>query len=602
MKNVKRITSFIALILVFTLSISFLSGCTLVKDYSLNKALENSRKAGSFSAVTQLSLELDPKIFDEILVDLDSAVFSSTPLKRIIVGSLNNPVVITVSRFAPSTAVGQVQASALFTYTELDEYGEISSSANYTVEAWLDYDFSSNENLKSDLYITIPSFDNSTTEIRSRGARYYSLDLLEHQELNKFLAALISFQANPNITVLNDTFPMDVFLGYLDNTKVEQDVYTVVLSAEQLSQSLTLLVNYVFTDDNVKTLMNIFEKDGVSDSQTSETARVKEYFLAKILKITEHLGFSQNETGTPAVSYKFTLTKKPFALFNPNAAQYISAREMEVNLNLNFRALASDFNLGDKNFTLQPKASQDDDYISDDKLAEASKEFSFKPVNIPVNSYKVKVKTSTTYVSHNTLGNEGNIGSTKKNTIDLNDKFTELYKTKTEGLKNSLLGVLKASAKDAVPVSDPENPTSAEPSVTTPPAVSYDPVTVNPLKIKSSITIAGKKAEFTSDNEPVLVNEQIMLPLRTVFDLLGGTVSFDKTSGVGVLVGKYNNYEVSLIVNSPTAIVNGSSVQMPHPVFIMNDLTFVPLRFVTDAFKLSMDFKKENDVFVIDIK
>lgn len=593
MKKVKRFISFTALFLVITLSTSFLSGCSLVKDYSLNKALENSRTAKSFSAVTQLSLELDPKIFDEVLTDLDSAVFSSTPLKKIMVGLLNNPVVITVSRFAPSSAAGQVQASALFTYTQLDEYGEISSSANYTVEAWLDYDFSSNENLKSDLYITIPSFDNSTTEIRSRGARYYSLDLLKHPELNKFLAALISFQANPNITVLNDTFPMDVFLGYLDNTKVDQDTYTIVLSSEQLNQSLALLVNYVFTEDNVKTLMNIFDKDG--NSEAASASGVRDYFRDKILKITEHLGFSQNEAGTPAVSYKFTLTKKPFALFNPTAAQYISSREMEVNLNLNFRALASDFNISDKNFTIKPKVSPDDD-SPEDANNSAAKDFSFNPADIPVNSYRVKIKTTTNYISHNTLGAEGNIGSTKKNTIDLNDKFPELYKTKTEGLKNSLLGMFKASEKNG---SSPNSPSASTPE---PPAGSYEPVVVNPLKIKSSITIAGKKAEFTPVNEPVLVNEQVMLPLRTVFDLLGGTVNFQKTNGVGILVGKYNDYEVSLIVNSPTAIVNGSSVQMPHPVFIMNDLTFVPLRFVTEAFKLSMDFKKENDVFVIDIK
>lgn len=617
MKNTKNFMKFIALLLVLSVSVLSISGCSLSKDYSLNKALENSRKASSFSAVTQLSLELDQKVLDDILVDLDSAVFSNNVIKRIIVGSINNPVVISTTRFAKSSTVGQVQASALFTYTELDEYGEISASTNYTLEAWYDYDFSSNESLKSDLYITIPSFDNKTAEIRSKGARYYSVDLLQHPELNKILAVIIGMQTNPNITILNDTFPVDVFLGYLNNTKIDDDTYAVTLSPDQLNQSITLLTNYVLTDDNVKSLLSLFSKE--SDSQLSDSVRVKEYFHERALKITEHLGFSKNEAGVPAVSYKFTLTKKPFALLNPNAAQYISTRDMEINLNINFRALASMFGITEKAFTIESRMSNDEDLQASENKVTSINEFNFKAVNIPVDSYKVKIKTSTTYVSHNSLGDSGNIGSTRKNTIDINETFSQLYKTKTDTLKNNLLGILRASSKDAVPIADPKDqqgttanpPAESTPVVTEPPAATTsplpppapapDPIEVNPVSIKSSITVKGNQIVFAQGAEPVLVSEQIMIPMRTIFDVLGGSVSFEKVNDIGILKGKYKTNEVSLTVNSPTAILNGNIVSISHPMVIINDVTFVPLRFITDAFDLSMDFKKENDVFIINI-
>jgi formylglycine-generating enzyme len=73
-----------------------------------------------------------------------------------------------------------------------------------------------------------------------------------------------------------------------------------------------------------------------------------------------------------------------------------------------------------------------------------------------------------------------------------------------------------------------------------------------------------------------------MVPMRAIFEWLGAEVSFD--SATGLITAKRGEQVVSLKPGDRTATVNGESKTMSAPAETRQGRTFVPLRFVAEAF------------------
>lgn len=101
------------------------------------------------------------------------------------------------------------------------------------------------------------------------------------------------------------------------------------------------------------------------------------------------------------------------------------------------------------------------------------------------------------------------------------------------------------------------------------------------------ITVYLNGIELYFDSEPVIKNQSAMVPIRKIFEVLGAKVKWDdKTkTATASLKGK----EVSVSIGSEMAVVNGSKFQMETAPFIHNDITLVPLRFVSE--NLNADVK-----------
>ncbi len=99
-----------------------------------------------------------------------------------------------------------------------------------------------------------------------------------------------------------------------------------------------------------------------------------------------------------------------------------------------------------------------------------------------------------------------------------------------------------------------------------------------------------------TDVAPVIKNNRTLVPIRFVTEAIGANVSWDgKLRKVTI---KLNNNIVELFINKNTAYVNGSPRQIdpnnPKVVpIIMHNRTFVPLRFIMEAFgaKVGWDAK-----------
>ena len=74
----------------------------------------------------------------------------------------------------------------------------------------------------------------------------------------------------------------------------------------------------------------------------------------------------------------------------------------------------------------------------------------------------------------------------------------------------------------------------------------------------------------------------VMVPMRAIFEWLGAEVSFD--SATGGITAKRGEQVVSLKAGSKTATVNGETKTMSTSAESRNGRTFVPVRFVAEAF------------------
>ncbi len=93
------------------------------------------------------------------------------------------------------------------------------------------------------------------------------------------------------------------------------------------------------------------------------------------------------------------------------------------------------------------------------------------------------------------------------------------------------------------------------------------------------VDINGKAIRF--DHSPVLIFEKTMVPMRKIFEVLGATLEWEQsTSTVHAIRGQTR---ISLKIGDQQALVNGAPVELDAAAVILNDSTFVPVRFIAES-------------------
>jgi hypothetical protein len=69
--------------------------------------------------------------------------------------------------------------------------------------------------------------------------------------------------------------------------------------------------------------------------------------------------------------------------------------------------------------------------------------------------------------------------------------------------------------------------------------------------------------------------------MRKIFETLGMTVDWD--AGTRTVTAANGDTNLRLRIDSDVAHVNGAEIKLDAAPFIRNDITFVPLRFVSEA-------------------
>lgn len=96
---------------------------------------------------------------------------------------------------------------------------------------------------------------------------------------------------------------------------------------------------------------------------------------------------------------------------------------------------------------------------------------------------------------------------------------------------------------------------------------------------------------------PVIVNSRTLVPIRAIVEAMGGTIDWNAaTQTVGI---DYNARRVKMTIDSKSMSVNGAQQTIDVAPRAINSRTMLPVRFVSDALGISIDWLNSTKQIVI---
>ncbi len=110
-------------------------------------------------------------------------------------------------------------------------------------------------------------------------------------------------------------------------------------------------------------------------------------------------------------------------------------------------------------------------------------------------------------------------------------------------------------------------------------------------------------APVTFDQEPVIVNDRTMVPVRAIFEALGASVSWNAETRT--VTSKLGSLTVVMVIDNPVMTINSAIKTMDAPPVIMGDRTLVPVRAVAESFGCTVSWdagKRQVSIFSQDFQ
>lgn len=113
-----------------------------------------------------------------------------------------------------------------------------------------------------------------------------------------------------------------------------------------------------------------------------------------------------------------------------------------------------------------------------------------------------------------------------------------------------------------------------------------------PCSAKSTVNISYNGEELYLEKEAKQINNSILLPIRALSQYFGYTVNWNSSLGqIDIIEG---NKKISLFINNTKAYINGEEAQLNVPAQMIEDTTYVPLRFIGEALDMSVDWNSQT--------
>lgn len=113
-----------------------------------------------------------------------------------------------------------------------------------------------------------------------------------------------------------------------------------------------------------------------------------------------------------------------------------------------------------------------------------------------------------------------------------------------------------------------------------------------------NVSLNGQQIVF--DTQPCVIADTTLVPIRAFANALGiSDDNIDYNGSENTVTIKNGSDTIKLYINNPTAYVNGSSAKIEVPPTIIDGRTLVPLRFISENFKCSVDFSDSDSVLNI---
>ncbi|MFZ5985673.1 MAG: stalk domain-containing protein [Bacillota bacterium] len=117
------------------------------------------------------------------------------------------------------------------------------------------------------------------------------------------------------------------------------------------------------------------------------------------------------------------------------------------------------------------------------------------------------------------------------------------------------------------------------------------------IEKKISIYINGRKPVFEQEAAPVIEDGRTLVPFRAVAECIGAEVSWD--ADLKKVSVKKGDILVELFIGNKTAYVNGSPVELDVPAKIVHGRTVLPLRFVSESLRTTVEWIPDGQIIVI---
>ncbi len=116
----------------------------------------------------------------------------------------------------------------------------------------------------------------------------------------------------------------------------------------------------------------------------------------------------------------------------------------------------------------------------------------------------------------------------------------------------------------------------------------------NPLR---DITVLYNGTPLSFDVPPLLEDGRTLVPLRVIFEAMGGDVSWEDSTKT--VYAKRGDIEITIPVGKSSFTKNGAEIPLDVPSKIENGRTLIPLRAVADAFGNSVDWEGETRTVIL---
>ena len=113
------------------------------------------------------------------------------------------------------------------------------------------------------------------------------------------------------------------------------------------------------------------------------------------------------------------------------------------------------------------------------------------------------------------------------------------------------------------------------------------------------MTVNGSAIELDPGRgtAPVIVGDRTLVPIRSVIEAMGGTVTWEEDTQTASLI--YKGDEIRLVIDNVTAYFNGDAYTLDTAPTVINDRTMLPIRFIAERFLFSVEWNEAEQMITI---
>ena len=116
----------------------------------------------------------------------------------------------------------------------------------------------------------------------------------------------------------------------------------------------------------------------------------------------------------------------------------------------------------------------------------------------------------------------------------------------------------------------------------------------SPTSANVTVKVDGKVVEFP-DQEPTIVNDRTLVPVRFIAESLGYDVEWNPDDNSAVI----DNGKIIMYIGTNQAKINGQNVTLDVASTLINDRTMVPLRVIAETLNCTVDWFGTNHMILV---